>query len=148
RSTRRSITTRTPDADVGPLWYPTGTEGLAMLDPTDKVPVFFKDVTSSGLCESLAALGVSPRLARRLQAAVLQRRAGEVPAQLPETPKRVLEAVRSQTRVPRLELLEKLVSAADGFAKYLFRGEGFEPFEAVRIPLLHRPGDEKYIVCV
>src|SRR5262249_17152277 len=25
---------------------------------------------------------------------------------------------------------------------------GPEPFEAVRIPLLHRPGDEKYVVCV
>jgi 23S rRNA (adenine2503-C2)-methyltransferase len=50
--------------------------------------------------------------------------------------------------VPRLVLLEKSVSPSDGFAKYLFRGDGPEPFEAVRIPLLHRPGDEKYIVCV
>ncbi|MCU0871515.1 MAG: radical SAM protein, partial [Pirellulaceae bacterium] len=33
-------------------------------------------------------------------------------------------------------------------AKYLFRGDGPEGFEAVRIPLLHRPDDLKYVVCV
>jgi 23S rRNA (adenine2503-C2)-methyltransferase len=125
-----------------------GTAERAMHDLADKVPVFFKDVTSGGLCESLAAVGVSPRLARRLQAAVLQRRAGQVPTQLPETSRRILEAVRAHSRVPRLDLLEKVVSAADGFTKYLFRGAGPEPFESVRIPLLHRPGDEKFIVCV
>ena len=41
-----------------------------------------------------------------------------------------------------------MVSPQDGFAKYLFRGERPEPFEAVRIPLLHRPEDPKYVVCV
>jgi len=50
--------------------------------------------------------------------------------------------------VPRLELLDRTTSPVDGFTKYLFRGDGPEPFESVRIPLLHRPGDEKYIVCV
>ena len=45
-------------------------------------------------------------------------------------------------------MLEKIVSPQDGFAKYLFRGDGPEPFEAVRIPLLHRPDDLKYVVCV
>ena len=49
---------------------------------------------------------------------------------------------------PRLTLMEKRVSPTDGFTKYLFHGDGPEPFEAVRIPLLHRPGDEKYVVCV
>src|SRR5207249_796504 len=67
---------------------------------------------------------------------------------LPEVPRRVLERVRARTRVPRLTLLEKVTSPTDGFTKYLFRGEAPEPFEAVRIPLLHRPGDEKYVVCV
>jgi 23S rRNA (adenine2503-C2)-methyltransferase len=110
--------------------------------------ILFKDHTSLGLYGHLAGCGVTPRLARRLQATVLQRRAGEVPAQLPEVPRRVLEAVRQQTRVPRLTLLEKIVSSVDGFAKYLFRGNGPDPFETVRIPLLHRPGDEKYVVCV
>ncbi len=115
---------------------------------SDFPEVLFKDHTSEGLCNRLAEYGVTPRLARRLQAIVLQRRDGEVPTQLSETPRRVLEAVRRQTRVPRLTLLEKVVSSADGFTKYLFRGDGPEPFETVRIPLVHRPGDEKYIVCV
>jgi 23S rRNA (adenine2503-C2)-methyltransferase len=111
-------------------------------------PVLFKDVTAAGLHEHLGRLGVTPRLARRLQAAVLQGRGAGVPAELTETPKRLLEEVRRRTAVPRLTLVEKAVSPADGFAKYLFRGDGPEPFEAVRIPLLHRPGDEKYVVCV
>jgi 23S rRNA (adenine2503-C2)-methyltransferase len=109
-------------------------------------PVLFKDHTAEELYALLAPCGVSPRLARRLQAAVLQR--GGIPEQMPEVPRRVLEQVRRATRIPQLTLLEKIVSPTDGFAKYLFRGAGPEPFEAVRIPLLHRPGDEKYIVCV
>jgi 23S rRNA (adenine2503-C2)-methyltransferase len=115
-------------------------------DDTDAGPIRFKDVTSLALHERLAPLGVSPRLARRLQAAVL--RTGSVPDSMPEVPRRLLGAVRRTAEVPHLTLLEKVVSPADGFAKYLFRGEGPEPFEAVRIPLLHRPGDEKYVVCV
>ncbi len=117
-----------------------------MPDQTDAGPILFKDVTSAGLHARLAALGVSPRLARRLQAAVL--RSGAVPAAMPEVPRRLLDAVRTATETPRLTLVEKAVSAADGFTKYLFRGAGPDPFEAVRIPLLHRPGDEKYVVCV
>jgi 23S rRNA (adenine2503-C2)-methyltransferase len=113
---------------------------------TDTGPIRFKDVTSTGLHERLASLGVSPRLARRLQAVVL--RTGAVPDAMPEVPRRLLDLVRHTTEVPRLTLLEKAVSATDGFTKYLFRGAGPEPFETVRIPLLHRPGDEKYVVCV
>jgi 23S rRNA (adenine2503-C2)-methyltransferase len=44
--------------------------------------------------------------------------------------------------------VDKVVSPRDGFAKYIFTGADERRFEAVRIPLLHRPGDEKYIVCV
>ncbi|MCU0782333.1 MAG: radical SAM protein [Akkermansiaceae bacterium] len=47
-----------------------------------------------------------------------------------------------------MEILERRVSPRDGFAKYLFRGAGPEPFEAVQIPLLHRAGDEKTVVCI
>jgi 23S rRNA (adenine2503-C2)-methyltransferase len=113
-------------------------------DPT--AAILFKDTTSAGLHARLAPLGVSPRLARRLQAAVL--RQGAVPAAVPEVRRRLLDLVRECTFVPRLTLLERAVSPTDGFTKYLFRGDGPEPFEAVRIPLLHRPGDEKYVVCV
>jgi 23S rRNA (adenine2503-C2)-methyltransferase len=111
-------------------------------------PTLFKDHTADGLLERLAPLGVTPRLARRLQAAVLQRGGDAVPDALPEVPRRLLDAVRSVTLVPRLVLLDRVVSPRDGFAKYLFRGDGDGTFEAVRIPLLHRPGDEKHIVCV
>jgi 23S rRNA (adenine2503-C2)-methyltransferase len=109
-------------------------------------PVLFKEHTADALAERLS---IDARLARRLQSAVLRAGGGgAVPAELPEVSPRLLERVRRQSRVPRLELLEKAVSPTDGFAKYLFRGVGPEPFEAVRIPLLHRPGDEKYVVCV
>jgi 23S rRNA (adenine2503-C2)-methyltransferase len=115
---------------------------------TEPSPLLFKDHTAGGLHAHLAPLGVSERLARRLQSAVLKHTAAKVPAELSEVSPRVLERVRAATAIPRLTLLEKIVSPTDGFAKYLFRGTGPEPFEAVRIPLLHRPGDEKYIVCV
>src|SRR5262249_21290987 len=55
---------------------------------------------------------------------------------------------RQATAIPRLTVVDRTVSGVDGFTKYLFRGEGPEAFEAVRIPLLHQPGDEKYVVCV
>ncbi len=103
---------------------------------------------TAGVHDALADCGVTARLARRLQAAVVQRGAKVAPAALPETPARVLAMVRERTTVPQLKLLEKVISETDGFAKYLFEGTGPEPFEAVRIPLLHRPGDEKYVVCV
>jgi 23S rRNA (adenine2503-C2)-methyltransferase len=121
------------------------TEGLAMAEAT---VTLFKEYTADGLRARLAHLGVTPRLARRLQSAVVGRGAAGVPAALPEVSPRLLDRVRVATAVPRLALVEKCVSPADGFAKYLFRGDGPDPFEAVRIPLLHRPGDEKYVVCV
>ncbi len=110
-------------------------------------PIRFKEHTAEGLHQALAHLGVDARLARRLQAAVLQKD-GEVPRQMPEVPRRLLDSVRATTQVPRLERVEKAVSPTDGFTKYVFRGEGDGLFETVRIPLLHRPGDEKYVVCV
>ncbi len=72
----------------------------------------------------------------------------EYPAVGPGLPSRLLAEIRALTSIPRLRQVEKAVSAQDGFAKYLFRGDGPELFEAVRIPLLHRPDDEKYVVCV
>jgi 23S rRNA (adenine2503-C2)-methyltransferase len=107
-----------------------------------------KDCTADELHARLAGLGVSARLARRLQAAVLQRGATEIPTVMPEVPRRLLTDVRQAVAIPRLTLLDKAVSPTDGFTKYLFQGDGPAPFEAVRIPLLHRPKDLKYIVCV
>src|SRR5262249_7099242 len=112
---------------------------------SDSRPILFKDQTAVELQSRLAGLGLSLRAARRLQAAVLQRGATEMPTTLNEVSRRVLEQVRQATAIPRLRVIDKSVSPTDGFAKYLFQGDGPEPFEAVRIPLLHRPGDEKYI---
>lgn len=110
------------------------------------MPVLLKDLTASGLHAALASLGVSPRLARRLQAAAVRR--DEIPGDLPEVSDKLLARIRQQVSLPKLALLDKAVSPRDGFAKYLFRGEGAGAFEAVRIPLVHRAGDEKYIACV
>ena len=110
------------------------------------MPIPLKDATAEELHAALAPLGVSLRLARRLQAAAVRR--DEIPESLPEVSAALLDRIRREVRLPCLELLDRRVSARDGFVKYLFRGEGPEPFEAVRIPLLHRAGDEKYVVCV
>ncbi|MBN1674881.1 MAG: radical SAM protein [Kiritimatiellae bacterium] len=108
--------------------------------------ILLKNHTSAELHEALADAGVTERTARRLQAAVC--RQGGIPATMPEVPARVLAEVRRRASVPHLARLAKACAPRDGFVKYLFRGAGPDPFEAVRIPLLHRPGDEKYVVCV
>jgi 23S rRNA (adenine2503-C2)-methyltransferase len=119
-----------------------------MLHVFEPARLLFKDHTADSLQRELAGAGVDARLARRLQAAVLKRRAGTVPEQMPEVPGRVLQRVRQLTHIPRLQRLDKVTSPTDGFTKYLFQGDGPGVFESVRIPLLHRPGDEKYIICV
>ena len=107
-----------------------------------------KDLTSDELAAELADLQPPPRLVRRLHAAAVRRNAVEIPGALPNTSRALLERLRERVTIPRLTLRDVVVSPQDGFAKYLFRGEGDGEFEAVRIPLLHRPGDEKYVVCV
>src|SRR5437870_5153154 len=116
--------------------------------PPGDAPILLKDGTAADLLERLRPLGVDLRLARRLQAAILQRGGAEIPSTLPEVSRALLCRIRDAVIIPRLTLVDKIVSPTDGFAKYLFKGEGPEAFEAVRIPLLHRPGDEKYVVCV
>src|SRR5690348_5644889 len=105
---------------------------------TPTAPILWQDCTAVEMHTRLAAHGVSARLARRLQAAVLRGGLAELPAALPEVPRRLLDRLRELTAVPALTLLDRAVSPSDGFTKYLFRGDGDEPFEAVRIPLLHR----------
>lgn len=108
--------------------------------------ILFKDATASELHDRLASLGVSLRLARRLQSVVLKNDA--VPESMPEVSDKLLDRLREEVKLPRLTLRHKAVSPKDGFVKYLFQGEGPEPFEAVGIPLLHRAGEEKIVVCV
>jgi 23S rRNA (adenine2503-C2)-methyltransferase len=91
------------------------------------------------------------RLARRLQVLSVQRGLGELPDFEGEFGRTLWGEVRGATRVPHIEIVDRVTSARDGFTKYLFAGEGGRAagtFEAVRIPLLHRAGDEKYVVCV
>jgi 23S rRNA (adenine2503-C2)-methyltransferase len=128
-------------------------------------PILFKNVTADELHTGLSHIGMSLRLARQLQRAVA--RNGELPESLPGVAQKTLDEIRRHTRVPHLTQLDKIVSPTDGFTKYLFRSDGglgsdagaetnvglksnadAETFEAVRIPLLHRPPDFKYVVCV
>jgi len=108
--------------------------------------ILLKSLTADQLHARLAHLGVTPRLARQIQGAAVRR--GEFLDAVPGVSPKTLQAVRAETVIPHLTLLDKVASPLDGFTKYLFRGDGPEPFEAVRIPLLHRPNDCKYVVCV
>ena len=110
------------------------------------MPIPFKDSTASEMHAQLAPLGVSLRLARRLQAAVLRHDA--FPESLPEVSEKLLARIKEEVVLPHLVQRAKVVSQRDGFAKYLFQGDGPEPFEAVAIPLVHRAGEEKLIVCL
>jgi 23S rRNA (adenine2503-C2)-methyltransferase len=105
-----------------------------------------KDLTTEELHLRFAELGVPIALTRQVQIAALRK--GTLPGRLPGHSSKLLRAIGQIAEIPHLVLLEKSVSPQDGFAKYLFRGEEAEPFEAVRIPLLHRPQDAKYVVCV
>jgi 23S rRNA (adenine2503-C2)-methyltransferase len=105
-----------------------------------------KDRTSEQLHADLSHVGLKLSAARWIQAAALRR--GEYPEPRPGLSAAVLAQVRRLTSIPHLMLVEKLVSDSDGFAKYLFHGDGPELFEAVRIPLLHKADDPKYVVCV
>lgn len=110
--------------------------------------ILLKNQTTSELMQEFADLSPPVRLIRRLQVAAVRNGATEIPSELPTFSWRLLAKIRERASIPRLTLVDKIVSSFDGFTKYLFRGEGDGQFEAVRIPLLHRPGDEKYVVCV
>jgi 23S rRNA (adenine2503-C2)-methyltransferase len=110
------------------------------------MPIILKDVTTGELHDHLACVGLTPRQAQQIHATVIRR--GTLPAADEGIKAPVLDEVRHRTAIPNLTLVDKMVSPQDGFAKYLFRGAGPELFEAVRIPLLHRPDDLKYVVCV
>ena len=108
--------------------------------------LILKNQTADALHNALADQGITPRIARVIQASVI--RQNTFPSAAPAISARALERARTATAIPNLEIVEKLVSPKDGFAKYLFRGDGGDEFEAVGIPILHRPHDRKQIVCV
>jgi 23S rRNA (adenine2503-C2)-methyltransferase len=110
------------------------------------LPILLKDLTAAQLHAGLSHLGVTPRQARQIHAAAVRR--GELPTTNEGIAAELLRDVSRCTAIPNLTLVEKKISPRDGFAKYLFVGDGPEPFEAVRIPLLHKPDDRKYVVCV
>jgi len=111
------------------------------------MPILLKNCTADELHTQLAHVGVTPRLARLLQTAAVRQGTLPQPAANGFSAQGLVR-VRPLTAIPYLTLVRKTVSPRDGFAKYLFRGDGPGTFEAVRIPLLHRPKDPKYVVCV
>jgi 23S rRNA (adenine2503-C2)-methyltransferase len=117
--------------------------------PTDEYKLIrLKDHTLSEVSEALADLGPPERFLRQLQSLAVRKGIAEVPVDLPNVARRLLLRVRERATIPHLKLISKVVSPRDGFAKYLFEGDGPGKFEAVRIPLLHRPEDKKYVICV
>jgi len=110
--------------------------------------VLMKNQTAERLAGLLADLNPPPRLLRQLQALVVREHAREIPGRIPEFSSQLLARIRERVQIPRLTCVDKRISPRDGFAKYLFEGDGPGRFEAVRIPLLHRPDDKKYVVCV
>ena len=59
-----------------------------------------------------------------------------------------LADLQAGCRIPCLTLLDRVESPSDGFTRYVFTGAAEGQFEAVRIPLVHRKGDEKYVACI
>jgi 23S rRNA (adenine2503-C2)-methyltransferase len=102
--------------------------------------------TSQQLAERYAALGMTPRLARRLQSSAL--RLGVWPEDDTTISASWLERVRQHLHIPELALADRRASPADGFVKYLFAAPDGTRFETVLIPLVHRPDDPKAVVCV
>lgn len=109
--------------------------------------ILLKNLTSEELYAKLSHAGVTPRMARQIQMAAIRR--GELPSPTANgISAKVLASVRKLTTIPHLSLVDKVVSPTDGFAKYAFRGDGPGEFEAVRIPIMHKRDDRKYVACV
>lgn len=110
------------------------------------VTLLLKNQTAGAWQPALAPQGISLHHARMVQAAVL--RTGKLPEARHGLSARTLAAIAQATRIPGLTRLARQISPRDGFARYLFQGAGDAPFEAVRIPLLHRADDPKYVACI
>jgi 23S rRNA (adenine2503-C2)-methyltransferase len=114
----------------------------------DEAMLLLKNMPSSELATSLEDLGVRPEVARRMQVFAVKQGLDQLPERVDGIGRVLWQRILDSVEIPHLKTIEKIVSPYDGFTKYLFQGEGPEHFEAVRIPLLHRPGDEKYVICV
>ncbi len=110
--------------------------------------VLLKNQHSDGLYQALVHHDVCAGLARRLQVLAVKEGRECFPDQMPDVRRSRWDHIRGQIEIPHLKVVHKTTSPTDGFTKYLFQGEGPGLFEAVRIPLMHQPGKEKYIVCV
>ena len=103
-------------------------------------------LTAQELVDQFGSLGMTLRLARKLQSSAL--RHGVWPEDDSTISQRWLGEIRRHLCIPRLTLVDRRLSASDGFCKYLFAADDGARFEAVLIPLAHRPGAAKAVVCV
>ncbi|MEN6407800.1 MAG: radical SAM protein [Thermoguttaceae bacterium] len=117
---------------------------VGILEPS---PIVLTNFDAEQLRERLSPLGVTLRQARQIHAAAVRRQQWPTP-QADGLPAAMIDQLQRCTVIPSLTRIERKVSPQDGFAKYLFRGADDDTLEAVRIPLLHRPDDPKYVVCV
>ena len=98
------------------------------------------------LAERYTSLGMTLPLARKLLSCAL--RHGIWPTGDTTVSARWLTRVSQELYLPELSLTDRQVSPSDGFTKYLFAAPDGVRFEAVLIPIIHRAGDRKSIVCV
>ncbi|NLF22197.1 MAG: radical SAM protein [Lentisphaerae bacterium] len=109
-------------------------------------PVNLKNYTSEALHRALAPLGVTPSLARRIQASVWRR--GTLPFDRSDLSATLLQRVAAASHIPSLERLEQAVSPRDGFTRLLLRGDGPDVFESVGIPLYRGTPRARTVACV
>ncbi len=110
--------------------------------------ILLKGYTAEQLSSVVGEAMLPPRIARKLQTMIFKRGINTLPDRLEHVARAKWDSVKEQLCFPDLEIIDRQTSSFDGFRKYLFRSHDGARFEAVRIPLLHRPGQEKYVVCV
>lgn len=110
--------------------------------PSEPITAF----TPNQLADRYAEDGMTPRLARLLLASALRR--GVWPEDNSTISANWLRQIQQVLHIPALTLLDRLTSKEDGFSKFLFAAPDSARFEAVLIPLTHRPQDLKAIICV
>ena len=107
--------------------------------------IVLKDLTTEQLHDRLACVGLTPRQTRQIHAAVMRR--GTLPATDEGIAEKSLDEVGRRTAIPNLEWSIRRFGA--GRVRQISVSRRWPArFEAVRIPLLHRPEDLKYVVCV